>query len=158
MGDHYGVIGVDFRVKTVNLDGVVLKLQMWFVVPYHRVPLRMYLRGTVGVMFVFDMTDSETLSRLFRRAPNWVREAKEYATDTTSYMLVGTKCDQRTRSQTATVDIEAALTEITMMLEADVTYIETSAKSGLNVDSVRSFWSKLSRTSQLHPYSTGIAV
>jgi hypothetical protein len=114
LGDHYGVIGVDFRVKTVNLDGTILKLQMWFVVPHH-----------------------------YLRPPNWVREAKGHAADTTSYMLVGTKCDQRTRRQTTTVDIEAALAEITIVLEADVTYIETSAKSGLNVDSVRYSWSKL---------------
>jgi GTPase SAR1 family protein len=127
---------MDFNVKTVNLDGILLKIQVWQAAHSHWVQLpSVHFKGTVGVMFVFDMTNLGTLRRLMRPVSGWVGQAKQHAPPGTSYVLVGTKCDLTTMRETSAADIEAVVEEASTTLEACVPFLPTSAKSGANVDS-----------------------
>jgi hypothetical protein len=131
------MIGIDFWTKTITLDGTLLKLQLWHSVRSHRVRMPpMYFRGAVGIMFVFDMTNRETLRNLTCSDRGWIQGATRFAADSTSYVLVGTKCDRTSHIQATAADIATVVAEAAAALGARMLFIATSAKSGKNVDSV----------------------
>ncbi|MFX1501321.1 MAG: ADP-ribosylation factor-like protein [Promethearchaeota archaeon] len=59
-------IGVDFQVKIIEFDGSRIKLQLWDVINEKRVLslLPMYIRGSKGAIFLYDITRPSSLDNL----------------------------------------------------------------------------------------------
>src|SRR5688500_4704082 len=65
--DNYtSTIGVDFYIKTVNVNGKRIKLQIWDTAGQERYRsiTTGYYKSAVAVILVFDMTDTYSFSRL----------------------------------------------------------------------------------------------
>jgi len=94
--DQPATIGVDFKVKTVNVDGNLVKLAIWDTAGQERFRTLTpsYYRGAQGVICVYDVTRRDTFDRL----PNWLTEMQTFTNRTDVVkMLVGNKIDQGAR-------------------------------------------------------------
>jgi Ras-related protein Rab-1A len=119
-------IGVDFKIRTINMDGKVIKLQIWDTAGQERFRtiVSSYYRGAHGIMVVFDITNKES----FENIPMWCEEIKKYASGSVKKILIGNKSDFESRRQIAYSEAK----ELADSLSMD--YIETSAKTALNVE------------------------
>eukprot|EP01103_Thecamoeba_quadrilineata_P001032 TRINITY_DN1090_c0_g1_i1.p1 TRINITY_DN1090_c0_g1~~TRINITY_DN1090_c0_g1_i1.p1 ORF type:complete len:219 (+),score=39.38 TRINITY_DN1090_c0_g1_i1:40-657(+) len=119
-------IGVDFKTRSVRMNGKTTKLQIWDTAGqerFHTIPPNHY-RGMKGLFLVFDVTDPESFSQL----NNWQRILAQHVTETTRVKVIGNKCDLDETRQVST--------ESGMDYAARIggSYIETSALSGQNVE------------------------
>ena len=119
-------IGVDFKISTFQLNGKIIKLQLWDTAGQDRFKniVASYYRGAHGIILVFDITSSMS----FQSVSRWYDEAQNYLQKSVPKLLVGNKADL---SSQRTVKVEDAK-ELASRL--GVEYIETSAKNSQNVN------------------------
>ena len=58
--DNYSAtIGVDFKIKIIDIDSKICKLQIWDTAGKERYSniISSYYHGTQGIMLVYDITD-----------------------------------------------------------------------------------------------------
>ncbi|KAJ9459246.1 Ras-related protein Rab-1A [Diplonema papillatum] len=123
---YISTIGVDFKIRTIELDGKTIKLQIWDTAGQERFRTitSSYYRGAHGIIIVYDVTDVET----FHNVKTWLKEIEKYATDNVSKLLVGNKTD---------LVVKKAVDHGTAKEYADslgIPFLETSAKSSINVE------------------------
>jgi len=120
---YISTIGVDFRFKTLTVDGKIIKLQIWDTAGQERFRTitSAYYRGADGVMLVFDKTSRDS----FDHIPDWLDEINKYS-ETSSRVLVGNKED----SEFLKVDQE---TGKKFADSRKMHYVETSALNGNQV-------------------------
>jgi len=84
-------IGIDFKIKTIDLDGKRIKLQIWDTAGQERFRTitTAYYRGAMGILLVYDTTDEQS----FQNIRNWIRNIEQHAADNVDKILVGNKCD-----------------------------------------------------------------
>lgn len=146
---YISTIGVDFKIRTVQLDGKTFKLQIWDTAGQERFRTitSSYYRGAHGVMLVFDVCDKRT----FERIDEWYKEIERYANPNAVKLLIGNKTDDPDHREVFTRDAEA------WAEEKGLSYIETSAKESTNVEHaftcltnlVREGWPKVMSTSSV---------
>ena len=125
---HMSTIGLDYKLKNVQLDdGKMVKIQIWDTAGQDRFRsiTKNYYKGAHGIILIYDVTSRKT----FDNVKNWVAQIKEEVTDKVSIILVGNKID--------VVDGRKVQTEEgqKMAKECGLSFFETSAKSGQNIDS-----------------------
>jgi len=123
---HISTIGVDFKIKTLNCDGKVIKLQIWDTAGQERFRTitSSYYRGAQGIILVFDCTDMES----FNNVKQWLGEIDRYACENVNKLLVGNKVDLVAGR---VVDKNVAMEFAESM---NIPYIETSAKNASGVE------------------------
>ena len=88
--EQAATIGVDFKVKTVNLNAEKIKLAIWDTAGQERFRTLTpsYYRGGQGAILVYDVTNRES----FTKIENWLNELETYSTNhDVVKMLVGNK-------------------------------------------------------------------
>ncbi|XP_014858877.1 PREDICTED: ras-related protein Rab-33B-like [Poecilia mexicana] len=94
-------IGVDFRERTVVLDGENIKLQIWDTAGQERFRKSMvehYYRSVHAVIFVYDVTNLPS----FESIPEWIEECSKHSVGPlVPRIIVGNKCDLREHRQVA---------------------------------------------------------
>ncbi|XP_044177686.1 ras-related protein Rab-18-like isoform X2 [Acropora millepora] len=91
--DIGATIGVDFKVKTITVDGNKAKLAIWDTAGQERFRTLTpsYYRGAQGVILVYDTSSRETFDKL----EEWLTEVEMYSTKKDIIkMLVGNKIDK----------------------------------------------------------------
>ena len=123
---HELTIGVEFGARNVEVDGKMIKLQIWDTAGQEsfRSITRSYYRGACGALLVYDVTRKET----FEHLPRWVEEIKRNAVPNIVIMLVGNKADL-TSSRQVTTEQGAEFAKENHMI-----FVESSAKDAFNVD------------------------
>jgi len=123
---HISTIGVDFKIRTIQLEGKTIKLQIWDTAGQERFRTitSSYYRGAHGIIVVYDTTDSET----FEHVKTWLHEIDRYASENVNKLLVGNKSDLTTKRQ---VDTDAAKE---FAGQVNIPFLETSAKNATNVE------------------------
>ena len=130
-------LGADFAMKTVHLDSKTIKFQIWDLSGQLRFSQvrKGYYAGCYGGILVFDRTRPESLEHTM----HWLNELwKNSGKGPIPFLILGNKSDLVDGN--VKIDKKAALwaktfTEETKPLKGfDVQYIQTSAKTGLNVD------------------------
>mmetsp|Transcript_26175 Transcript_26175/g.80522 ORF Transcript_26175/g.80522 Transcript_26175/m.80522 type:complete len:202 (-) Transcript_26175:266-871(-) len=118
-------IGIDFKIKTIDLDGKRVKLQIWDTAGQEqfRTITRSYFRGAQGIVLVYDITDRGT----FNSVRSWMSQIADHADAQVNRVLIGNKCDHESARQVST-DEGQRLAE-----EYGVRFFETSAKNDVNV-------------------------
>ena len=124
---HISTIGVDFKIKTLDVDGKVVKLQIWDTAGQERFRTitSSYYRGAQGIILVFDCTDAESFSNV----KQWLGEIERYACENVNKLLVANKIDL----VDGRVVTEEQAKEFAESME-NIPYIETSAKNSDNVE------------------------
>ena len=119
-------IGVDFKIRTMEIDNKNVKLQIWDTAGQERFKniTASYYRGAHGIFVVYDISDTES----FKNINNWLIEIEKNANKNVYKILVGKKCDLEDK-RTVSYQQGKELAETYGMQ-----FIETSAKSNTNVD------------------------
>jgi Ras-related protein Rab-8A len=62
-------IGIDFKIRTIELDGKRVKLQIWDTAGQERFRTitTAYYRGAMGILLVYDVTDERSFNSTSRR-------------------------------------------------------------------------------------------
>jgi Ras-related protein Rab-8A len=118
-------IGIDFKIKTIELDGKRIKLQIWDTAGQERFRTitTAYYRGAMGILLVYDVTDEQS----FQNIRNWIRNIEQHAADNVDKILVGNKCDMESDKVVETTRGQALADEY------GIKFFETSAKNNVNV-------------------------
>lgn len=117
-------IGIDFKVKTIDVDGKKVKLQIWDTAGqerFHTITTA-YYRGAHGMVLVYDVCDEKT----FENVRHWMRQIDLHAQAGVNKLILGNKCDMPNK-------VISAEKGQALAAEYGVAFFETSAKSNLNV-------------------------
>ena len=84
-------IGIDFKVKMVQVGEKKVKLQVWDTAGAERFRTitQTYYAGAMGIILAYDMTSEASFSNV----STWMRQIKEHAGADVSIILVGNKFD-----------------------------------------------------------------
>ncbi|KTW26634.1 GTP-binding protein ypt1 [Pneumocystis carinii B80] len=123
---YISTIGVDFKIRTIELEGKTVKLQIWDTAGQERFRTitSSYYRGAHGIIIVYDVTDQDT----FNNVKQWLQEIDRYASESVNKLLIGNKSDMVDKK---VVDPSQAK-ELADGLS--IPFLETSAKSSINVE------------------------
>ena len=123
-------IGIDFRIKTIEMNGKFIKLQLWDTSGQERFSTitRSYYRGTHLIVVCFDIAERHTFNNLGK----WLNEIDRFAGTTMNYMVIvcGMKQDLESRR---TVSYEEAKSYCD---DKHVEYFESSSKNNINIDKI----------------------
>ena len=122
---HVATIGIDFKVKTIEMGKKKIKLQIWDTAGQERFECitNAYYRSVAGVVLMYDITSEAS----FENIRKWMRNVKTYASYDVDQILVGNKHDL---SEERAVSVERATY---FANEHGIEFIETSAKEDHNV-------------------------
>jgi len=113
-------IGIDFKVKTVLINGKKIKLQIWDTAGqerFHTITTS-YYRQAMGIILVYDVTNEKT----FANISNWLRNIEDHAKEDVEKIIVGNKTDLDNQRRVSTAKGQK------MAIEYGLKLIETSAK------------------------------
>jgi len=119
-------IGIDFKIKSIQLGDKKIKLQIWDTAGQERFKTitTAYYRGAMGILLVFDVTNRGS----FVNVQNWMRQIEMHAAENVNRVLVGNKCDvEEAAREVSRAEAEALANEY------NLAYFETSAKANLGV-------------------------
>nr|XP_033779469.1 ras-related protein Rab-13 [Geotrypetes seraphini] len=123
---YISTIGIDFKIRTVDIEGKKIKLQVWDTAGQERFKTitTAYYRGAMGIILVYDITDEKS----YENIQNWMKSIKENASAGVERLLLGNKCDIENKRK---VPMERAEK---LAKEYGIRFFETSAKSSVNVE------------------------
>jgi Ras-related protein Rab-1A len=127
--DNYiSTIGVDFKIRKLDVEGKSVKLQIWDTAGQERFRTitKSYYRGSNGIVVVYDITDRES----FDQVQHWMSEIDAHASSDVCRLLVGNKADLNDKRAVKT-DEGAALAR-----QFGIPFLETSAKDASNVETM----------------------
>jgi len=125
ISDTKTTIGVDLQVKTLNVDGLKTKLQIWDFGGEERFRffLPRYIKGAHGGIFMYDITNSASISHI----DDWLLVINE-SNESLPIFLVGGKMD---------LDLSREVSFSAGEILADsrdlAGFIECSSKTGENI-------------------------
>lgn len=124
--DHDLTIGVEFGCQILIVKDRPLKMQIWDTSGQEKFKslTRSYYRGASAALLVYDIAKRSS----FEHVGRWLEEARQNGNPSISIILVGNKTDLL-ESREVPVSEGKAFAESHGLL-----FIETSAKSGSNVD------------------------
>jgi len=119
-------IGIDFKIRTIELDGKRIKLQIWDTAGQERFRTitTAYYRGAMGILLVYDVTDE----RSFNNIHVWHTNIEQHASDGVNKILIGNKSDW-TDKKAVTKEQGRELAD-----ELGIKFMETSAKENQGVE------------------------
>jgi len=122
---HLATIGIDFKMKTIEVDGKRVKVQIWDTAGQDRFKTitQTYYRGAMGIILAYAVNDRES----FQNIENWMKQIKEHASEDVCKILVGNKSDMPDRC----VEYEEGKR---LADSYGVQFFETSAKDCRNVN------------------------
>nr|CAG8603822.1 14009_t:CDS:2 [Entrophospora candida] len=97
-------IGIDFKIRTIELDGKRIKLQIW------------------------DTAGQERFRTITTDIRNWFSNIEQHASEGVNKILIGNKCDWVEKSEINKEQGQALADEF------GIKFLETSAKANINVE------------------------
>lgn len=119
-------IGIDFKIKTIELRGKKIKLQIWDTAGqerFHTITTS-YYRGAMGIMLVYDITNAKSFDNIAK----WLRNIDEHANEDVERMILGNKCDMEDKRVVSKERGDA------IAKEHNIKFLETSAKTNINIE------------------------
>lgn len=122
--NYISTIGVDFKIKMLNISNKLIKFQIWDTAGQERFKAitTAYYRGVNGILLVYDVSNRET----FNNIDIWIDDINKFAPPDVLILLVGNKSDTVKRQ----VKIEEGINKAN---ELNIPFIETSAKDNINI-------------------------
>jgi|EP00505_MAST-04D_sp_SCG-Rhode-Island_P004048 Ras-related protein Rab-8A len=118
-------IGIDYKIKPVEIDGKKYKLLIWDTAGQERFRTitTSYFRGCQGILLVYDITNRKTYDSI----KVWMEQIEKINDQNVNKILVGNKCDLEDERQ---VTFEEGTQ---MAAEYQIPFLEASAKDNINV-------------------------
>ena len=119
-------IGVDFKVKTLEINNKKVKMQIWDMAGEERfrTVVSTYFRGAHGILLLYDVTNRDS----FKNLENWLIEIEKNSSEKVLKILLGNKCDLND-------DREIQPDEGRAFADRNgMEFMETSAKMNTNVN------------------------
>ena len=134
-------IGLDFHVKTLNIRGKQIKLNIWDTAGHakFRQILDQYYKIANVICFCYDITNKNSISNI----ETWINSAREYVNNDVIFYAVGNKTDQTYYREIDTDEIKQYCDE------NNIIHIEVSALESTNISNL--FYDIAFRYSQLLP-------
>ncbi|MFX0116532.1 MAG: GTP-binding protein [Candidatus Hodarchaeota archaeon] len=131
-------IGADFAVKPVTIRERPAKFQIWDLAgqPRFSSVRALYYRGSMGALLIFDVTRPDS----FANQRDWINELwKSNGKGPIPLVILGNKSDLRGHSpdeisNEQALEFAETLSEETRSTGFETPYLETSAKTGQNVN------------------------
>mmetsp|Transcript_30358 Transcript_30358/g.40069 ORF Transcript_30358/g.40069 Transcript_30358/m.40069 type:complete len:214 (-) Transcript_30358:214-855(-) len=126
--EHLGTtIGVDFKVKWMDVDSKKIKLTIWDTAGQEkfRTLTSSYYRGSQGILLVYDVTNKRSFSDLER----WLQEIETYVPNggrDVVKLLVGNKIDKEHGFPQREVEAWAR--------SKGMSYVQTSARTKIGIE------------------------
>ncbi|XP_039610389.1 ras-related protein Rab-10-like [Polypterus senegalus] len=123
---YMSTIGIDFKVKTLHLNGRFVKLQIWDTAGqerFHSISTR-YFRGAHGLLIIYDITNALS----FDNVTGWMKDVNANAGENVDRVILANKCDLE---ETRVVSKERGEK---LAWECGVHFFETSAKNNINIE------------------------
>lgn len=119
-------IGIDFKIRTIELDGKRVKLQIWDTAGQERFRTitTAYYRGAMGILLVYDVTDE----RSFQNIRTWFSNVEQHASEGVHKILIGNKCDWEEKRAVSTEQGQQLADEL------GIPFLEVSAKNNINIE------------------------
>ena len=119
-------IGVDFKVKSLEVDKKLVKMQIWDTAGQERFRnvISSYFKGAHGILLIYDITARDS----FKELENWLGEVERNANSQVLKILIGNKCDLEDRREISKDEGEA------FAMRNGMQFMETSAKLNTNVN------------------------
>ncbi|KAF8781927.1 Ras-related protein Rab-10 like protein [Argiope bruennichi] len=119
-------MGIDFKIKTLDIKGKKIKLQIWDTAGQERfyTITTSYYRGAMGIMLVYDITNPKSFDNIAK----WLRNIDEHANEDVEKMILGNKCDMEDKRMISKERGEA------IAREHGIRFLETSAKANINIE------------------------
>ena len=117
---------IDFKIRTIEMDGKRVKLQIWDTAGQERFRTitQAYYRGAMGILLIYDVTNANT----WKNVRNWVRNIADNAPQTVNKILIGNKADMKPEMRQVSTAQGQSLAD-----EYGMKFFETSARTGVNV-------------------------
>ena len=122
-------IGVEFGAKNINIEGKVIRLQIWDTSGIEKFIVREYYKSTDGILFIYDISNIYS----FENIDYWVRSFEANSKEKSIKILVGNQCDKKYRRVS-----EEKGKELAEKYGMDY-FFETSSKTNKNVNEVFDF-------------------
>lgn len=124
---HVATIGVEYKIKTLILRGMQIKLQIWDTSGQERFRslTQNFFRNANGVLFVYDITEKKS----FDNIKEWMNVSQNTESDFKS-LIVGNKCDLEDERKVS----KEALQKFSDKKKIEA--FETSAKENTNVSKI----------------------
>ena len=121
-------IGVDFALKTINVDGKIVKLQVWDTAGQERFRsiTSAYYRGANAMIICYAINDIES----FENVRTWWEECNKHCKSDCIKFIVGTKIDREDQREVTTKSGQQ------LSKELGARFVECSSKSGWNIPSL----------------------
>ncbi|KAL4002626.1 Ras-related protein Rab-33A domain protein [Acanthocheilonema viteae] len=132
-------IGVDFRERSVTIDGELIRVQLWDTAGqerYRQSIVSHYYRNVNAVVFVYDVNNPSS----FHSLNDWISECRKHSvssTNNTPHILIGNKCDLVLENRIKT-DVAQIFAD-----QNDMALFETSALADAEADHVESIFMTL---------------
>ena len=119
-------IGVDFKVKSLEIDNKQIKMQIWDTAGQERFRnvISSYFSGSHGILLIYDITNRDS----FKNLESWLLEIEKNASQNVLKILIGNKSDLVDDREITTDEGKAFANRNAMQ------FIETSAKMNTNVN------------------------
>lgn len=120
------LLGLDFRIKTIDVGEKKVKLQIWDTAGQERFGKlsQSYYRGAHGFILCYAINDRKS----FERIEFWIEEIRKYGKEDACVILVGLKSDL---SEERMVSFDEGKEKAESL---GIKLIEISAKLNLNID------------------------
>ncbi|KAK1161409.1 ras-related protein Rab-43-like [Huso huso] len=120
-------IGVDFTMKTMDIQGKRVKLQIWDTAGQERFRTitQSYYRSANGAIIAYDISKKGT----FASVPRWIEDVKKYAGSNIVQLLIGNKSDLTELREVQFEEAQALASQFDVF-----DTVETSAKDCSNVE------------------------
>ena len=118
-------IGVDFKVKTLEINNKRVKMQIWDTAGQERfrTVVSTYFKGAHGILLLYDVTNKDS----FKNLENWLIEIEKNSNQKVLKILIGNKCDLTEDREITTEEGQ------TFANRNGMEFMETSAKMNTNV-------------------------
>jgi len=122
---HLATIAIDFKMKTVELNGNRVKIQIWDTAGQERFSnlTNGFFKGSDGIVVTYSISDVKS----FENVSKWMAQIQQRAPDDVKVVLAANKSDLDDERKISYSEGEQ------LALKYGVPFFETSAQNGNNV-------------------------
>ena len=125
--NEYDIIGIDFKIKEINIENKLIKVQIWDFkildrfIPF---PIRSSYKKANGIILIYSKINKKS----FERIEELMEQIELNALNDARKILMGSKCDDNDLMEVTEEEGKKLADEFGM------NFFETSAKTGYNVN------------------------